>query len=246
MDKTKISEELAAQLLHLAQKMARKYHNTAFIDEDDLVQETMLRLFNFFQPDSPKNVDSPVGLVSKVMNIGLYVQYQQRGLGSIRKIDGFLYRRISRVRQHMEAHLGRKPTVSEIADEMCIPSEICRMILDYDRFLVPVSLDAPLDNNENSSCYSDIVMDESAIQPELHIEQKDLHKQIRRVLDTLEPLESMTIKLRFGFIDDEEFSPQETAHKLEISLETEQITEIKAMRKLRHPSRSKYLEAFIH
>ena len=244
MSTPKEREELAAQLFSLTKKQVRKY-NSSVIDADDLVQETMLNLLDFFQPDS-KEISTPVSLISSMMKQGLYVLYRQCGLGTTPGRESMLHRRISEVYRIMETYLGREPTVIEIADEMCMPPAICQQILGYDRFFHPVSLDSPSEQDKNDNCYYDFIADVSTILPDQHIEQKDLRRQVRRVLSTLEPLEEMTIKLRFGFIDDEEFSPQETAHKLEISLETEQITEVKAMRKLRHPSRSKYLEAFIH
>ena len=237
-------DELAETLFQIATQLARRYHGWRAIDQDELVQETILNLMPFIESYQGEDVYL-FGLVDKEIRHAAYHLYRKGKAIPFSHNDYRLVFYITRTENYMVNALGYEPTASEIAYEMRMPTAICRRVLEYSKLLSAISLDAPLYDDDLN--LGNLVADQCAdVYPEQKMFLIDLHEQIMRVLRTLEPLEKTTIQLRYGFIDNEVFSQQETAKELNISLDDERMTEIQAMRKLRHPSRSKYLEPFLY
>jgi len=150
--------------------------------------------------------------------------------------------KILRVAQSVTQSLGHPASPEEIAEEMRIPPDTVRYLQSLSYPSVP--LDKPLSEGEEENIDHYFSSEEPS--PEELVEKQDLRERLLELLDTLEPLEEIVLKLRFGFIDDEPLSPDETAEELGIPLEEARWTEIKAIRKMRHPSRSLYLRDFLY
>ena len=127
---------------------------------------------------------------------------------------------------------------------MIIPPAITRQLLSYNQMTAAVSLDAPVGDEEGSTMFADLFASDNPT-PDDIVERESLRQQILDILETLEPIEASTIKLRFGFVG-EALSAELTAEELKVPLDLEQMTEIRALRKLRHPSRSKFLEDYLY
>ncbi len=152
-------------------------------------------------------------------------------------------RKISTVSKWIERDTGHITQAEHITAEMQLPIGIVRKVLSCIKSVGTCSLDTPASEDSDDTFVDLFATSEPT--PEEVFEQEDLRAQILDVLKTLEPLEESTIKLRFGFISGEIYTAKETAQELRISLEYEQRLEIKAMRKLRHPSRSSFLREYL-
>ena len=153
-------------------------------------------------------------------------------------------RKISTVSKYLERDTGHEPQPEDIAEEMTIPLGVVRKLLIYIRFTRAFSLDAPISDKWDSTAFGDLLVKGEPTLEEL-TEREELREQVREVLATLEPVEESTIRLRFGFVGGEVYTAEETADELKIPLDEEQRVEIKAMRKLRHPSRSSFLRDYL-
>ena len=149
------------------------------------------------------------------------------------------YKRVSR---QCIQELGREPTVEEISKEMDIPvsrvREIQKIALD------PVSLETPI-GEEDDSKLGDFIKDEVAKSPDDAVAQEKLKKQLISVLDTLTPREEKVIRLRFGIDDSRPRTLEEVGREFNVTRERIRQIEAKALRKLRHPSRSKKLKEYL-
>ena len=137
---------------------------------------------------------------------------------------------------------GREPTQAEIAEAMGISEnkivEIQKSALD------PVSLETPIGEEEDSKM-SDFIEDESAKSPMEVASQKLLHEQLLAVLETLTPREQQVIRERYGLIDGKSKTLEEVGKEFSVTRERIRQIEAKALRKLKHPNRSKKLIDFI-
>ncbi len=149
------------------------------------------------------------------------------------------YKRISR--QCMQ-EFGREPTIEEISKEMDIPvsrvREIQKIALD------PVSLETPI-GEEDDSKLGDFIKDEVAKSPDDVVAQEKLKRQLISVLDTLTPREEKVIRLRYGIDDSRPRTLEEVGKEFNVTRERIRQIEAKALRKLRHPSRSKRLKEYL-
>ncbi len=149
------------------------------------------------------------------------------------------YKRISR--QCMQ-ELGREPTLEEISKEMGIDiakvREIQKIALD------PVSLETPI-GEEDDSKLGDFIKDEVGKSPDDAVAQEKLKKQLLTVLDTLTPREEKVIRLRYGIDDSRPRTLEEVGREFNVTRERIRQIEAKALRKLRHPSRSKRLKEYL-
>ena len=150
--------------------------------------------------------------------------------------------RLVRVSRMLLQKLGREPLPSEIAEEMQIPEsrviEIQKIAQD------PVSLETPIGEEEDSHI-GDFLEDESAIAPSDTVAFTMLKEQLISVLDTLTPREEKVLRLRYGLDDGRPRTLEEVGKEFNVTRERIRQIEAKALRKLRHPSRSKRLKDFI-
>jgi len=138
--------------------------------------------------------------------------------------------------------LGREPTPEELSEKMEMPLDKVRMVLKIAR--EPISLETPVGEEDDSSL-GDFVEDKNAVNPQDAVVEQNLSDQTRRVLATLAPREERVLKMRFGIGERANHTLEEVGHDFEVTRERIRQIEAKALRKLRHPSRSRLLKSFI-
>ncbi|MBQ7095910.1 MAG: RNA polymerase sigma factor RpoD [Clostridia bacterium] len=150
--------------------------------------------------------------------------------------------RVMRVSRQLVQELGRDPTSEEIAREINQPEEKVREILKI--ALDPVSLETPIGEEEDSHL-GDFIPDEDIPAPVEATSQIMLKEQLAEVLDTLTPREAKVLELRFGLRDGRQRTLEEVGKVFDVTRERIRQIESKALRKLRHPSRSRKLKDFL-
>ena len=148
-----------------------------------------------------------------------------------------------RVSRQLLQELGHDPSAEEIADEMGMPVEKVRDILKIAQ--EPVSLETPIGEEEDSHL-GDFIPDEDASEPSEAASFSLLREQLEEVLDTLAPREKKVLELRFGIVDGRTRTLEEVGKEFNVTRERIRQIEAKALRKLRHPSRSKKLRDFLN
>lgn len=150
--------------------------------------------------------------------------------------------KLIRVSRQLLQELGREPTADEIAAEMETPVERIREILKIAQ--EPVSLETPIGEEEDSHL-GDFIEDHDALAPAEAASDVMLKELLRDVLDTLTPREKKVLRLRFGIDDGKQRTLEEVGQVFGVTRERIRQIEAKALRKLRHPSRSKKLRDFL-
>jgi RNA polymerase primary sigma factor len=150
--------------------------------------------------------------------------------------------KLIRVSRRLLQELGREPTDDEIAEEMGITSDRVREIIKISQD--PVSLETPIGEEEDSHL-GDLVEDKEAVAPGDAASLTMLHDEVEDILDTLTPRERRVLQLRFGLIDGHQRTLEEVGKRFGVTRERIRQIEAKALRKLRHPSRSRKLRDFI-
>jgi len=150
--------------------------------------------------------------------------------------------RITKVTRELVQEIGREPTHVEIAERLKIPVEKVSVILKISR--EPVSLETPIGEEEDSHL-RDLIEDKATVSPLDSAIQGDMKKKIDRILCTLTPKEEKIIRRRFGIGEDVPRTLEEVGLEFDVTRERIRQIEVKAMRKLKHPSRSKWLREFI-
>ena len=148
-----------------------------------------------------------------------------------------------RVSRQLLQELGHDPSAEEIAREMDMPVEKVRDILKIAQ--EPVSLETPIGEEEDSHL-GDFIPDEDASEPSEAASFSLLREQLEEVLDTLAPREKKVLELRFGIVDGRTRTLEEVGKEFNVTRERIRQIEAKALRKLRHPSRSKKLRDFLN
>ncbi|MGI5963883.1 MAG: RNA polymerase sigma factor RpoD [Lawsonibacter sp.] len=151
--------------------------------------------------------------------------------------------KVIRVSRQLLQELGHDPTPEEIAEEMNMPVERVREILKIAQ--EPVSLETPIGEEEDSHL-GDFIPDEDASEPAEAASFTLLKEQLVEVLSTLTPREEKVLKLRFGIEDGRTRTLEEVGKEFNVTRERIRQIEAKALRKLRHPSRSKKLKDFLN
>ena len=150
--------------------------------------------------------------------------------------------KLIRTSRHLLQQLGREPTPEEIAAEMEIPvervAEIQKIAQD------PVSLETPI-GEEDDSHLGDFIQDEESPAPHDAASYTMLREQLEEVMNTLTPREAKVLKLRFGLEDGKSRTLEEVGREFNVTRERIRQIEAKALRKLRHPSRSKKLRDYM-
>ncbi|MDT2467828.1 RNA polymerase sigma factor RpoD [Enterococcus avium] len=150
--------------------------------------------------------------------------------------------KLIRVQRQLLQDLGREPTPEEIGAEMDLPTEKVREILKIAQ--EPVSLETPI-GEEDDSHLGDFIEDQEATSPAEHAVSEMLKEQLEDVLDTLTDREENVLRLRFGLDDGRTRTLEEVGRVFGVTRERIRQIEAKALRKLRHPSRSKQLKDFL-
>ena len=148
-----------------------------------------------------------------------------------------------RVSRQLLQELGHDPSAEEIAAEMDMPVEKVRDILKIAQ--EPVSLETPIGEEEDSHL-GDFIPDEDASEPSEAASFSLLREQLEEVLDTLAPREKKVLERRFGIVDGRTRTLEEVGKEFNVTRERIRQIEAKALRKLRHPSRSKKLRDFLN
>ena len=150
--------------------------------------------------------------------------------------------KLTRVSRQLLQELGRAPTPEEIAEEMDMPPERVREIMKIAQ--EPVSLETPIGEEEDSHL-GDFIEDQEATAPAEAAAFTMLQEQLEEVLESLTPREQQVLKLRFGLEDGRGRTLEEVGQVFGVTRERIRQIEAKALRKLRHPSRSKKLKDFL-
>ena len=148
-----------------------------------------------------------------------------------------------RVSRQLLQELGHDPSAEEIAAEMDMPVDKVRDILKIAQ--EPVSLETPIGEEEDSHL-GDFIPDEDASEPAEAASFSLLREQLEEVLDTLAPREKKVLELRFGIVDGRTRTLEDVGKEFNVARERIRQIEAKALRKLRHPSRSKKLKDFLN
>ncbi len=151
--------------------------------------------------------------------------------------------KVIRVSRQLLQELGHDPSAEEIAEEMGMPVDKVRDILKIAQ--EPVSLETPIGEEEDSHL-GDFIPDEDASEPSEAASFSLLKEQLMEVLETLTPREKKVLELRFGIVDGRTRTLEEVGKEFNVTRERIRQIEAKALRKLRHPSRSKKLRDFLN
>ena len=150
--------------------------------------------------------------------------------------------KLIRTSRQLIQELGREPTNEELAERMELPVSKVRKVLRIAQ--EPISLETPI-GEEDESHLGDFIVDRSGISPSEAVINLNLREQTAQVLKTLTPREEKIIKMRFGLEDGSEHTLEEVGQNFAVTRERIRQIEAKALRKLRHPSRSHRLRTFL-
>jgi RNA polymerase primary sigma factor len=150
--------------------------------------------------------------------------------------------KLTRTSRALVQELGREPQAEEIAERMDMPVAKVRKIMKIAQ--EPISLETPIGEEEDSHL-GDFIEDRGVISPIDHVIVANLKEQTNKVLRTLTPREEQVLKMRFGVGDGSEHTLEEVGRSFNVTRERIRQIESKALRKLRHPSRSKKLRPFL-
>jgi RNA polymerase primary sigma factor len=150
--------------------------------------------------------------------------------------------KLIRTSRQLVQELGREPSSEEIARRMDIPVAKVRKVLKIAQ--EPISLETPIGEEEDSHL-GDFIEDRQAVSPSEAVISVNLKEYTSQVLRTLTPREERVVKMRFGLEDGSEHTLEEVGQSFQVTRERIRQIEAKALRKLRHPSRSRKLKAFV-
>ena len=151
--------------------------------------------------------------------------------------------KVLRTAHSMVQDLGRDPTADEIAKQMDMPVEKVAEILKMAQ--EPVSLETPV-GEEDDSHLGDFIQDQKIAEPAEAVSFNLLHEQLEKLLEGLSPREATVLRMRFGLVDGRPYTLEEVGKEFNVTRERIRQIESKALRKLRHPSRSKLLRDFLN
>ena len=150
--------------------------------------------------------------------------------------------KLIRTSRYLVQEYGREPTPEEIAEKMELPLDKVRKVLKIAK--EPISLETPIGEEEDSHL-GDFIEDKSVVSPSDAVINMNLCDQTRRVLQSLTPREEKVLRMRFGIGEKSDHTLEEVGQDFEVTRERIRQIEAKALRKLRHPSRSKQLKSFV-
>src|SRR2546425_884101 len=150
--------------------------------------------------------------------------------------------KLMRTSRYLVQEIGREPTTKEIAEKMGLPLDKVRNVLKIAK--EPISLETPIGEAEDSRL-GDFIEDKAITSPSDVLINKNLAEQTRNVLATLTPREQKVLSMRFGIGEKRDHTLEEVGQDFDLTRERIRQIEAKALRKLRHPSRSKRLRSFL-
>src|SRR3981081_2875694 len=150
--------------------------------------------------------------------------------------------KLIRTSRYLVQEIGREPTPEEIAEKMELPLDKVRKVLKIAK--EPISLETPIGEEEDSHL-GDFIEDRRVLSPAEAVINMNLAEQTRKVLKSLTPREEKVLRMRFGIGEKSDHTLEEVGQDFEVTRERIRQIEAKALRKLRHPSRSKQLKSFI-
>ncbi|MCD6551726.1 RNA polymerase sigma factor RpoD [Thermotoga sp.] len=150
--------------------------------------------------------------------------------------------KLNRLRREYYQKYGEEPSVEELAKMMGKPPEKIKDILEAAK--ETISLESPIGEDEDSSI-EDFVADESVPSPKKEAMRMLMREELEKVLKTLSPREAMVLRMRYGLLDGKPKTLEEVGQYFNVTRERIRQIEVKALRKLRHPSRSKYLKSLL-
>ncbi|MDY6854741.1 MAG: RNA polymerase sigma factor RpoD [Thermodesulfobacteriota bacterium] len=150
--------------------------------------------------------------------------------------------KLIRTSRYLVQEIGREPTPEEIAEKMELPLDKVRKVLKIAK--EPISLETPIGEEEDSHL-GDFIEDKKIISPSDAVINLNLSEQTRKVLATLTPREEKVLRMRFGIGEKADHTLEEVGQDFNVTRERIRQIEAKALRKLRHPSRSKRLKSFV-
>ena len=150
--------------------------------------------------------------------------------------------KLIRTSRYLVQEIGREPTPEEIAEKMELPLDKVRKVLKIAK--EPISLETPTGEEEDSHL-GDFIEDKALVKPDDAVINMNLAEQTRKVLATLTPREEKVLRMRFGIGEKSDHTLEEVGQDFEVTRERIRQIEAKALRKLRHPSRSKRLRSFV-
>ena len=150
--------------------------------------------------------------------------------------------KLVRTSRQMLAEMGREPVPEELAKRLSMPLEKVRKVMKIAK--EPVSLEAPVGDEEDSSL-GDFIADESALQPLDSAIHSNLKETCTRILSSLTPREERVLRMRFGIGMNTDHTLEEVGQQFNVTRERIRQIEAKALRKLKHPSRSRKLRSFL-
>jgi RNA polymerase primary sigma factor len=150
--------------------------------------------------------------------------------------------RLQKVSHNLSQEYGREPTIKEIGDELEISTDKVIEIIKVSQ--LPISLEAPV-GEEGDRQLSDFIEDQNALPPPDVASRQLLKEQIKDVLSSINPREQRVLQLRFGLEDGRSRTLEEVGKEFNVTRERIRQIEAKALRKLRHPSRSRKLRDYL-
>ncbi len=150
--------------------------------------------------------------------------------------------KLIRTSRQLVQEIGREPSPEEIAERMALPLDKVRKVLKIAK--EPISLETPIGEEEDSHL-GDFIEDKGIVSPLEAVIKANLSEQTSRVLATLTPREEKVLRMRFGIGEKSDHTLEEVGQDFEVTRERIRQIEAKALRKLRHPSRSKKLKSFV-
>ena len=150
--------------------------------------------------------------------------------------------KLVRTSRQMLHEIGREPTPEELAERLAMPLEKVRKVLKIAK--EPISLETPIGEEEDSHL-GDFIEDKSVVSPVETVINTNLEDQTRRVLKTLTPREEKVLRMRFGIGMNTDHTLEEVGQQFSVTRERIRQIEAKALRKLKHPSRSRKMRSFL-